>query len=239
MAYTNTSELFIDKKLPAPLKSEEFYSLMELVKQGNTAAREKVILHNIRLVISEVTSHFEQVNYDKKDLVQIGCIGLIKAVESFDTTRPNLFSTYAKKCIDNEIYMFLRQLKKDKNTDSLDRVITGNNDKDKDIQLQDTLYSDINIEEEYMDEAMKELIKSDLEELPDREREVIMLRFGFYNDKIYTQAEIAEMFEISQSGVCKIVKRGLKKLTQKLNSQDIISTPPKKSPSKQLVKVKS
>ena len=121
----NTEELFLDANdLPKPLSKDELSELFDKIKLGDEEAKNKVIEHNIRLVLYEVTKKFRTVNYDKKDLISIGNVGLIKAVLTFDKSRNMEFATYAVKCIDNEILQFLRKLKKLQNIDSLDRTIS-------------------------------------------------------------------------------------------------------------------
>lgn len=103
----NTEELFLDANdLPKPLSKDELSELFDKIKLGDEEAKNKVIEHNIRLVLYEVTKKFRTVNYDKKDLISIGNVGLIKAVLTFDKSRNMEFATYAVKCIDNEILQF-------------------------------------------------------------------------------------------------------------------------------------
>ena len=110
----NTDKLFIDDyNPPGPLSNQEVNKLLEKIKQGDECARKKLAEHNIRLVIYEVTRRFNSVPYDKKDLISIGNIGLMKAISTFDISKKTKFLTYAVKCIDNEILMFLRNLRKE------------------------------------------------------------------------------------------------------------------------------
>ena len=175
----NTDELFIDgHKLPKLLSKQEVYELLEKIKQGDELAREKLVEHNIRLVLYEVTGRFKSVEYDKKDLVSIGNVGLMKAITTFDTSKKFEFATYAIRCIDNEILMFLRKLKKNQNVDSLDRTI--NHDKDgNELKIEDTISDETDIVEEYTDNETHQIIRQIVKDLPDRDREIIMLHFGF------------------------------------------------------------
>lgn len=218
----NTDELFIDGyKLPKPLSKQKVYELLEKIKQGDKQAREKLVEHNIRLVLYEVTSRFKSVEYDKKDLVSIGNIGLMKAVTTFDTSKKVEFATYATRCIDNEILMFLRKLKKDQNVDSLDRTI--NYDKDgNELKVEDTISDETDIVEEYTDNETYQIIRQIVKDLPNRDREIIMLYFGFYNDKIHTQKEIADMMSISQSYVSRLIIKIVKRLGHQLQQKGVI-----------------
>lgn len=214
------------------MPEKEIYELIEKINNGDLKAKEQLIEHNIRLVLYQVTHRFNLVKYDKKDLVSIGIIGLIKAVKSYDVTKKIKFSTYAIKCIDNEILMSLRKIKKDKNIDSLDRIIEcSNNDNDK-LKLGDILTNELdNVEEKLDKEIIFEFIQQIVKELPEREREIIMLHFGFYNDEIHTQQEIAEKYSFSKSYISRIISKTIKKLKEQmylegfieLKGQDLIS----------------
>ena len=145
----NTNELFIDaNKLPQPLPKSQVNELLDKVKHGDEDAIKMIIEHNIRLVLYQVNNKFKSVEYDKKDLVSIGNIGLIKAVTTFDKSKNVEFATYATRCIDNEILMFLRKLKKDQKVDSLDKTIT--HDKEgKELKIEDTISDENDIVEDY------------------------------------------------------------------------------------------
>ena len=105
----NTDELFVDShELPWPLSKEETYKLIQEANEGSKEARDKLVTYNIRLVIYEVIHKFKNVDYDKKDLVSIGNIGLLKAINTYDLSKGFEFSTYAIKCINNEIVTFLK-----------------------------------------------------------------------------------------------------------------------------------
>lgn len=197
----NINEPFLDAhNLPQPLSKEEMYRLVNEFNEGSMEARDKLITHNIRLVIYEVANKFKSVDYDKKDLVSIGNIGLLKAINTYDLKKGIEFATYATKCIDNEILMFLRKLKKDKNVDSLDRVIFQDKD-GSELKLGDMVSDDNEQLETYR--ILREIVK----QLPERDKEIIMLYFGFYNGKKYTQKEIANKFNISQSYISRLTTK--------------------------------
>ena len=119
------NELFIEDKLPDPLSQSELYSYFEKMKSGDTKAREIIIKHNIKLVFNQVMKRFCNMPYEKKELISIGLIGLIKSVDTFDISKDRKFSSYAVKCIDNEILMFLRREKKYSKEQSLDTPLGG------------------------------------------------------------------------------------------------------------------
>lgn len=218
----NTDELFVDgHKLPQPLSKEEVYKLIQEANEGSKEARDKLVTHNIRLVLYEVTNKFQNVDYDKKDLVSIGNIGLLKAINTYDLSKGFEFATYAMRCIDNEILMFLRKLKKDQSIDSLDRVIF--HDKDgSEMKLEDKLSDDSDLVEDHENEETHRIIREVVKELPYRDKEIIMLHFGFYDDKTYTQREIADKFNISQSYVSRLITKIVKKVGKILESKGVI-----------------
>ena len=220
----NTNELFIDaNKLPQPLPKSQVNELLDKVKHGDEDAIKMIIEHNIRLVLYQVNNKFKSVEYDKKDLVSIGNIGLIKAVTTFDKSKNVEFATYATRCIDNEILMFLRKLKKDQKVDSLDKTIT--HDKEgKELKIEDTISDENDIVEDYEKNITYKIIREIVKELPSRDREIIMLHFGFYNNKIHTQKEIADMMSISQSYVSRLITKIVKKLGIQLKKCGVIET---------------
>jgi len=213
----NTQDLFIDgNKLPKPLTKNEIYDLFNKKSQGDVFARETIINHNIRLVLYEVINRFKTVNYDKNDLVSIGIIGLIKAVDTFNTLKKNEFVTYASHCIDNEILMFLRKIKYNQNVMSLDEPIGFNKEGDEFI-LSDVLSDDVDIESNYIENELYQSVRNLVTNLPYRDREIVIMYFGFNNDNRYTENEIAKKLELSQSYVSRLIKKIVKKLKEGLD----------------------
>ena len=232
----NTDKLFIDDyNPPGPLSNQEVNKLLEKIKQGDECARKKLAEHNIRLVIYEVTRRFNSVPYDKKDLISIGNIGLMKAISTFDISKKTKFLTYAVKCIDNEILMFLRNLKKERNVDSLDVTISYDKNGNE-LKIIDTISNKTDIVEDYTNNETYQAIRQLVNDLPNRDKEIIMLHFGFYGDKTYTQAEIANMLFISQSSISRLVKKIVKKLGQQLQEKGFIELRKKEENFKQTPK---
>ena len=217
-----TEELFIDgNNLPQPLSKEEQCKLLQEAKLGSVEAKNKLITHNIRLVIYKVIHQFKDVVYDKKDLISIGNIGLIKAFNSFDETKGYEFTTYASKCVENEILMFLRKNKQYHNDDSIDRIIFNDNEGNE-LRLVDTLSDDNDFVENIEELETINIIKQLIENLPEREKEAIMMHFGFYNNQIYSQQEIADKMQISQSYISRLIIKTIKKMRVELKKQKII-----------------
>lgn len=228
----NTSELFIDGyQLPKPLSKQEVYDLLDKIKQGDEKAIERLASHNIRLVLLEVTGKFSTVEYDKKDLVSIGNVGLMKAITTFDTSKNVEFSTYAMRCIDNEILQFLRKFKKYANDESLDRTISQDKNGNE-LKIGDILSDDTDILEEYTDNELHRIIREVVKNLPDRDRKIIILHFGFYNNETHTQKEISKMLSISQPCVSRIISRIVKQVGEILEENGLIELRAKNKPNR-------
>lgn len=220
------NDLFIDSNLPKILKKEEIYDYFEKMKNGDKIAREKIINHNIRLVINEVLKKFPNSPYDLKELISIGLIGLIKSVDTFDTTKELQFSSYSTKCIDNEILMFMRKEKKYINDISLEQPI-GTDEEKKELKIEDTLCdgnSDFVAElvSKYEDIESYKAIRTVINELPERARNIIIKYFGFENDIPMTQKAIAKELQLSQSYVSRIIKCAVKDISIQLKALGII-----------------
>lgn len=204
-------ELFIDaNNLPRPLSKKQTYELLDKINDGDKQALEILSKHNVRLVLSEVTRRFKLVEYDKKELVAIGNVGLVNAIKTFDKSKNIEFSTYAVRCIDNQILMFLRKIKKHNNIDSLDKIISYNKDGEK-LKLKDTICDKVNFTEEYEKEEIYQIIQEIVKELP----------FGFDDNKIHTQVEIADIISISQAQVSRLIEKITKKIELKLKENGI------------------
>lgn len=204
------------ESLPKPLSSEEITTLFIEYQNGSNYAREALITHNIRLVIYEVYKNFKNVNYSKNDLVQIGNIGLIKAIDTYDRKKNTKFITYAAKCINNEILMFLEKLKKDKNTKSLDEDPKEENFKPLSIADNKT-----HIEQDYEKKEQIQALLLLIDLLPDRERTILEMYFGLHQNRVFTQEEIANTINVSQPQIHKMLVKittTLKELLQELSN---------------------
>lgn len=216
-------ELFLNSNsLPNPFTKEETYKLLEEIKNGNEKAKELLIKHNIKLVLYEVTNKFQFVEYDKKDLVSIGIIGLINAIMTFDTSKNLKFSTYAAKCIDNKILDFLKKIKKDNRCVSLYSTVKTNLEKKEELQLINTIPSNIDIQEENINREIKEIVLELLDEVPEKNKEIIKMYFGFYNNQKYTQKEIAKKLNVSRQNISLIITKFLKQTRERLKQINII-----------------
>ena len=174
-----TNEDLFVCSLPQPLSKEKTY---ELLKRKTKEDKDILITHNIRLIVYEILNKFKTVNYDKKELVSIGIMGLIKAVDTYDISKKVEFSTYAMKCIDNEILIFLRKLKKDQIIDSLEQTIYET-DKGLEIKLKDILQSDSDLVKNIEEQEIYKIIRNIVETIPGKDKEIVKLYFGFYDGK--------------------------------------------------------
>lgn len=196
---------------PQPLSEEDEHKYLRLMADGNEHARNVLVEHNLRLV-AHIVKKFENTGEDSEDLISIGTIGLIKAIESFSVDKGTKLATYAARCIENEILMHLRSLKKTRKDVSLHDPI-GTDKEGNEITLIDVLGTDT---DEVLDEVQLKLEKmkiySRMDLLDEREQEVIRGRFGLPDGEEKTQREIAEELGISRSYVSRIEKRALTKL---------------------------
>ena len=197
--------------LPPPLTKEEEESLVMLSNKGDMSARNKLIEHNLRLVVF-LAKKYDNTMYDLEDLVSIGTIGLIKGVKTYKLDKNIKLATYASRCIDNEILMFLRKNKKRKTEISIEDSINLDSEGNE-LHLEDVFGTEDNIvEKEYESIVDKECLINEIENLSKRDKEILILRYGLNNKKEYTQKEVADMLGISQSYISRIEKKAIKRL---------------------------
>ena len=196
---------------PQPLSSTEEKKMLTLMEKGDREARNRLIEHNLRLV-AHIVKKFENTGEDNEDLISIGTIGLIKAIESYSPAKGTKLATYAARCIENEILMYLRSLKKTKKDVSLQDPI-GQDREGNEISLMDVLKADNDdIIEKIQLNMEKKKIYQFIHILDARERKVIIGRFGLEENEELTQRESAKNLGISRSYVSRIEKRALMKL---------------------------
>ena len=197
--------------LPPPLDKEEEIKYVELSQNGDIETRNKLIEHNLRLVVF-LAKKYENTTVDLEDLVSIGTIGLIKGVNTYKLDKNIKLATYVSRCIDNEILMYLRKIKRKKGEisfeDSLSFDTEGN-----ELHLEDVLGTDSDIVTKGLeDENDKKILYEEIEKLNSRDKEIIEYRYGLNGKKELTQKEVADMLGISQSYISRIEKRVIKKL---------------------------
>lgn len=198
-------------KLPEPLSKEDEIFYVTKSMEGDDYARSKLIEHNLRLVVF-LAKKYENTGIDLEDLVSIGTIGLIKGVNTYKLDKNIKLATYASRCIDNEILMFLRKNKKRKTEisfeDSLSYDAEGN-----ELHLEDILGTDPDIVTQGIEkESEKRLLKEEISKLNDRDKQIMTLRYGLNNSEELTQKDVANLLGISQSYISRIEKKVIRKL---------------------------
>lgn len=214
-----TSYVKNKNSFPLPLSAEEEKELISRMWKGDKSARDKLIDHNMRLVV-HIVKKYSGYN-DNDELISVGSIGLIKAVNTFSAGRGTQFATYASKCIENEILMTLRASKKYRGTRSLFEPVSSDKDGNE-ITLMDLLEDDADV----MDEVENSLIKERLGKvvknaLDKREYEIIRLRYGLDDTPAHTQLQVAEKFGISRSYISRIEKKAIGKLREYIASHGL------------------
>ena len=198
-------------KLPPPLTREEEEYYLVLASDGDSFARDKLIEHNLRLVVF-LAKKYENTGVDLEDLVSIGTIGLMKGVKTFSMDKNIKLATYASRCIDNEILMFLRKNKKIKTEISFDESLSFDADGNE-LHLEDVLGTEPDLVTKPLeDEVNKKLMLDEIEKLSERDKEIITLRYGLNGRMEKTQKEVAELLGISQSYISRIEKKVIKRL---------------------------
>jgi RNA polymerase sporulation-specific sigma factor len=201
--------------LPPPLeKSEEDSALLRL-ENGDNSARQLLIEHNLRLVVY-ISKRFENTGINIEDLISIGTIGLIKAVNTFNSSKNIKLATYASRCIENEILMYLRKTNSQRSEVSFDEPLNTDWDGNE-LLLSDILGTDEDeVSRPLEDDADKQMLMSAIDTLESREKQIILLRFGLFKGKEYTQKEVADMLGISQSYISRLEKRIIDRLRREM-----------------------
>lgn len=208
--YINGSET-----LPPPLSANEEKELLLMFEKDNEYVREKLIVHNLRLVVY-IAKKFESPGASSEDLVSIGTIGLIKAVNTFRPDKNIKLATYASRCIENEILMYLRKTSSLKSEISFDEPLNVDWDGNE-LLLSDILGSDgEEVGREIEREDERNLINLLIAQLTPREKEIMQMRFGISYTKEYTQKEVADILGISQSYISRLEKRIINKLKKQI-----------------------
>ena len=204
--YVNSPQM-----LPPPLKKDEEIRLCMLLSEGDKNAADRLIEHNLRLVVY-IAKKFENSGINIEDLVSIGTIGLIKAVNSFCLDKNIKLATYASRCIENEILMYLRKINQQKNDVSIDEPLNVDCDGNE-LLLGDVLGSDgLEVNDNVEDEDEKRVLHNCIDSLGEREKLIMCMRFGMQGMQEHTQKEVADILGISQSYISRLEKRILLKL---------------------------
>jgi len=204
--------------LPPPLKGAEELAALEALERGEETARQRLVEHNLRLVVY-IARRFENTGTSLEDLISIGTIGLIKAVNTYRLDKKIRLATYASRCIENEILMHIRKTSNQKTEVSLDEPINMDCDGNE-LLLSDILGTDEDmILRPLEDDVDLCVLRQALRELPDREREIVLMRFGLEGRKEQTQKEVAQRMGISQSYISRLEKRIMLRLRREFLRQ--------------------
>ena len=204
--------------LPAPLKGAEEQSALEALERGEEDARQRLVEHNLRLVVY-IARRFENTGIHLEDLISIGTIGLIKGIGTYKLDKKIKLATYASRCIENEILMYIRKTANQKAEISLDEPINMDGDGN------ELLLSDIlGTEEDMIQRPLEEdadmcVLRQSLQILSDREKEIVQMRFGLNGCKELTQKEVAQKMGISQSYISRLEKRIMQRLKKEFIRQ--------------------
>ena len=197
--------------LPPPLPKRVEEDLVRKSNMGDLDARNKLIEHNLRLVVF-LSKKYTNSMYDLEDLVSIGTIGLIKGIKTYKLDKNIKLATYASRCIDNEILMFLRKNKKRKTEISFEDALNYDNEGNE-LHLEDILGTEDDlVSKEYEDKVDKLALQKEINKLKPRDKQIMVMRYGLNNTKEYTQKEVAELLGISQSYISRIEKKVIKNL---------------------------
>lgn len=200
-------------KLPPPLSKEEELDYLVKFQAGDELAKEKLIEHNLRLVVF-IAKKYETTGYDIEDLVSIGSIGLIKGIKTYKIDKNIKLATYASRCIANEILMFVRKNKNRKSEISFDDALNFDAEGNE-LHLEDILGTDENIvTNEIIDKYDMIKLKEEIELLNERDKKIMVMRYGLFNTDEYTQKEVADLLGISQSYISRIEKKVISKLKE-------------------------
>ncbi len=204
--------------LPPPLKGAEEQTALSALEQGDEDAKQRLIEHNLRLVVY-IARRFENTGVNLEDLISIGTIGLIKAISTYRRDKNIKLATYASRCIENEILMHIRKIAGQKAEVSLDEPINMDYDGNE-LLLSDILGTDEDmILRPLEDDVDLCVLRQALSELPPREREIVLMRYGLYGYQELTQKEVAQKMGISQSYISRLEKRIMLRLRKELIRQ--------------------
>ena len=201
--------------LPPPLEKDAEEASIAALCQGDEAARQLLIEHNLRLVVY-ISKRFENTGINIEDLISIGTIGLIKAVNTFNSGKNIKLATYASRCIENEILMYLRKINAQRTEVSFDEPLNTDWDGNE-LLLSDILGTDEDeVYRPLEDDADRQMLMEAIDTLDQREREIILLRFGLPQGREYTQKEVADLLGISQSYISRLEKRIIDRLRKEM-----------------------
>ncbi|MEE0700008.1 MAG: RNA polymerase sporulation sigma factor SigK [Bacilli bacterium] len=199
--------------LPEPLSKEDEVKYLKEFENGSIDAKNKLIEHNLRLVVY-LSKKYDNAKIDLEDLVSIGTIGLIKGINTYKMDKNIKLATYASRCIDNEILMYLRKNKKRNADVSLEESLSFDAEGNE-LHLEDILGTEPDlVTKELEDNDLKMTLMKEINKLPERDKEIMKLRYGLFGEKEITQKELAEKLNISQSYISRIEKKVIRRIKE-------------------------
>ena len=202
--------------LPEPLTQQEEEKYLKLSSEGDIRSRDILIEHNLRLVVF-LAKKYENTGVDLEDLVSIGTIGLIKGINTYRLGKNIKLATYASRCIDNEILMYLRKNKKVRTEVSIEESLSYDTEGNE-LHLEDVIGTDSDIVTRHLEEEVdKKMMLEEINNLNKRDKEIIVLRYGLFGTEEKTQKEVADILGISQSYISRIEKKVIKRLKTIVN----------------------
>lgn len=199
--------------LPEPLSKEDEVKYLKEFENGSIDAKNKLIEHNLRLVVY-LSKKYDNAKIDLEDLVSIGTIGLIKGINTYKMDKNIKLATYASRCIDNEILMYLRKNKKRNADVSLEESLSFDAEGNE-LHLEDILGTEPDlVTKELEDNDLKMTLMEEINKLPERDKEIMKLRYGLFGEKEITQKELAEKLNISQSYISRIEKKVIRRIKE-------------------------
>lgn len=214
--------IYGDINIPEVLTNEETIRYFEEYYNGNLKARDILIEHNIKLVIDVVVKKFNRNSFELEELVSVGNIGLINAVNTYDLNKNIKFSTYAYSCIFKILAVYIRQNIKHLNLESLNEVFYDSTKGVEITKLDILVDQKTNVENEFLKKDLRIQVLNAIEYLPERNREIVKLYYGFYNNRCYLQTELAEMYGTTHQNISLIINRSLKVITRILVKNNVV-----------------
>jgi len=205
--------------LPEPLTPKQEKEEFEKFFKGDMSARDRLIKHNLRLV-AHIVKKYYQGPVENDDLMSIGTIGLIKAVQSFSSEKQVRFSTYASRCIDNEVLMYMRKIQPTENTVYLEENIDSDDKSGGKLTLKDSIQDSFQLEEYCENQEIKnDILRAVIQKLDARQRQIIIMRYGLFGNQPQTQQQVCETLNISRSYVSRLEKKAVEILREHITDE--------------------
>lgn len=219
MSYSKDVYIYSNELPQKLLSEEETQKLIIAAQNGDSRAKDKLVLYNTRLILSRLSKFYKQIVFDKGDLFSAGVIGLMNAINSFDVKKNIKFSTYATTCIENQMKKSIVEVTNELNIISLETPIRQEDGED--LKLEDILHDDNFFEDEIVNKDTNSILVKLIDELPEREREIVKMNFCFYGRK-YSLREIGSIYGVTYNRIGMILHRALRMLKNKIKREKLM-----------------